>query len=158
MTSVYFLSFQALAWGLVFIAGSTHAATAGHVDAGGESINRRITFKLTFANRDLIWFGDPGSPTALMYPKPRARPTATDVHITTTLEERWSRGRHYLREARVAVGDNSQTVYAFTKNGEKLVGTIDDQGHFTPNDFYKNNRELLSTWPANTSSLAYDAR
>ena len=49
-------------------------------------------------------------------------------------------------------------MYAFTKQREKVIGTVDGQGRFSPNEFYKNNRELLPTWPADASVLKYDSQ
>jgi hypothetical protein len=47
-------------------------------------------------------------------------------------------------------------VYAFTSQREKVIGSVDNDGRFVPNEFYRSNRQLLPTWPENTSVLAYD--
>jgi hypothetical protein len=119
---------------------------------------RTVTFDLTFANRDLIWIGDPGSPAALVYVKPGARPIATDLCVRTLVESTGSPGRRYLNEARITGNAKARDVYAFTKEREKLIGAIDDQDRFSANAFYRHNRELLPSWPADPSVLAYDPK
>src|SRR5262245_30228330 len=146
-----------LTWGVVFNNANALAATQQR-DAVHETFTRQAKFELTFANRDLIWFGDPASPTAMVYPKPGARPIATGFWVVTVREDDKSRGRRYMREARIAADKDGRKVYAFTKQREKVIGAVDDRGRFTPNDFYVNNRELLPTWPADASVLTYDAR
>jgi hypothetical protein len=121
-----------------------------------DKITRQVTFQLTFANRDLVWLGDPGSPTTMVSIKPGARPIATDVCVRTLTETNRSPARRYLHEARVAVEGETRTVFAFTKWCEKVIGVIDGQGHFAANDFYRQGRELLPTWPADPSLLKYD--
>ena len=63
-----------------------------------------------------------------------------------------------MREARIAADKDTRKVYAFTKQREKVIGAIDGRGRFSPNDFYKNNRELLPTWPTDASVLKYDSQ
>jgi hypothetical protein len=158
MTHLHFLTIQVFSWGIILASGfSSASATERHKNAA-ETLTRQAEFKLTFANRDLIWLGDPASPTSLVYPKPGARPIATDFQVTTMTENHTSPSRQYLREARIVADGNLRKVYAFTSAREKLIGTIDNQGRFSPNKFYKNNRELLSTWPADASTLAYDSQ
>lgn len=156
MTFSHFLATQALSWGVILAGVITNASAAERLDSGADTISRQATFELTYANRDLIWFGDPASPTSLVYPKPGARPIAADFQIATVTVDHTSPSRQYLREARIAADGNVRIVYAFTSAREKMIGTIDDQGHFSPNEVYKYNRELLSTWPADASILAYD--
>lgn len=126
--------------------------------AAADKITRDVTFELTFANRDLIWLGDPGSPTTMVSIRPGARPIATDVCVRTLTEESRSIYRRYQREARIVPEGQSRTVYAFTKDREKIIGAIDEPGHFAANDFYRQSRELLPTWPADPSLLKYDAQ
>jgi hypothetical protein len=121
------------------------------------SHSRQATFEITYANRDLIWIGDPASPTSSAYARPDAQPIATDFFVTTRIASAYFPNRRYFREARIADENRVRNVYAFTANREKIIGTIDNDGHFSPNDFYKNNRELLPTWPEDTLSLLYDA-
>ena len=156
MTILHSRSFPVLFGGLIFICGVAPASIAGQRESVGVTFARQVTFELTFANRDVIWVGDPASPTALAYAKPNARPIATDVCVSTIVEDHESPPRRYLREARIA-GDNPRRVYAFTKDREKVIGAIDDRGRFSPNEFYKNNRELLPTWPTDATILAYDS-
>lgn len=125
--------------------------------AAADKITRDVTFELTFANRDLIWLGDPGSPTTMVSIKPGARPIATDVCVRTLTDTYRLPARRYLREARVVAKGETRTVFAFTKLREKVIGAIDSQGHFTANDFYRQSRDLLPTWPADPSALKYDA-
>lgn len=147
-----------LGWSLL-LAGGIGYAPAGEVRGQPvDHFRRQVTFELTYSHRDLIWLGDPASPTASLYIKPGARPVASDLCVTTLIESSQSPGRRYLREARIAAGERQHTVYAFTKFGERAVGIIDDQGRFSPNGFYVNNRALLPTWPADASTLAYDAQ
>ena len=116
-----------------------------------------MTFELTFANRDLVWLGDPGSPTAMVYIQTGARPIATDLVVTTLVESHQTLRRNYMHEARIAGDEESRVVYAFTKNREQVIGAIDKTGRFLPNDFYAKQRDLLPTWPTDASLLAYDA-
>ncbi|MEX0610476.1 MAG: hypothetical protein WD229_00020, partial [Pirellulales bacterium] len=157
MTVLHFLSIQVLSWGLIFTSGIAHATAAERHGHGTISFARQVTFELTYANRDLIWLGDPASPTAVVYAKPAAQPIATDFYVSTLIENHGSPCRRYFREARIAADNNARKVYAFTENREKVIGTIDDQGSFSPNEFYENNRELLPTWPADASVLAFDS-
>lgn len=153
-----FLVTQVACWALVLTVEAVHSNAAERHKQHPVSFSRRVAFELTYLNRDLIWVGDPVSPTASAYAKPDARPIATDFYVTTTTENHESPSRHYFREARIATEGNVRTVYAFTASREKVIGTIDDEGHFLPNEFYKNNRELLPTWPVDTSVLAYDEK
>ena len=118
---------------------------------------REVTFELTFAQSDLVWLGDPASPTAAVYPKPGAQPIATDACVTTVSSDPVSPPRRYYREARIADVDGTRTVYAFTSRREKVIGSVSGAGLFVPNDFYRDNRELLPSWPVDTSVLKYDA-
>ena len=120
-------------------------------------ITRQVTFLLTFANSELVWQGDPGSPTTSVSIKPGARPLATDVCVQTRTEEHRLHHRSYMREARIVAAGDSRTVLAFTRDREKAIGTIDAQGLFAANDFYRQNGALLPTWPADASVLKYDA-
>jgi hypothetical protein len=150
------LVISAVLSGLNFDDGRSNAAAAENATRDAASFSRRATFELTYANRDLVWHGDPASPTAPAYLKPGARPIATDFCLTTTVASHESPFRWYLREARVADDGGVRTVYAFTERREKVVGTIDEDGQFVPNDFYKENRGLLPTWPRDPSVLMYD--
>jgi hypothetical protein len=122
------------------------------------SHSRQATFEITYANRDLIWIGDPGSPTSSAYARPHAQPIASDFYVTTRIENAYSPSREYFREARIADENGVRRVYAFTARREKIIGTIDNDGRFSPNEFYKSNRELLPTWPDDTSILLYDEK
>jgi hypothetical protein len=93
-----------------------------------------------------------------VFVKPGAKPIATDLHVTTLVESNGSPARRYMREARITGDEAARTVYGFTKEREKVIGAIDKQGRFTPNDFYAKRRDLLPTWPADTSVLKYDAK
>ena len=137
---------------------NAHATAAHQGNASAITFNRQAKFELTFANRDLLWFGDPGSPTALVYIKPGVRPIATDFWVATVSEDYKSPCRRYMREARIAADKDRRIVYAFTKQREKFIGEVNGRGRFSPNDFYKNNRELLPTWPTDASILTYDAQ
>jgi hypothetical protein len=152
------LSIRLLLLGLVFISGLAGVTAVEQHDHGAVSFARRITFELTFANRDLIWFGDPASPTTSVYLKPGAHPMATDLCVSTLVENNESPSRHYFREARITKDNGNHNVYAFTSQCEKVIGTIDQQGRFLPNEFYRNNRKLLPSWPADASVLAYDPK
>lgn len=145
-------------WGPVFTIEVLYATAAERRDAGAVSYARQATFEITYANKDLVRLGDPASPAALAYLKPDARPIATDFYVTKIVENRSSLHRYYFREARIAHDNDVRTVYAFTARREKAIGTIGKDGRFSPNEFYKENRELLRTWPEDTSSIAYDAR
>ena len=68
MISLRLFSIPVLAWAIILNSGNAHATAAEQRDAGAVTFNRQAKFELTFANRDLIWFGDPASPTALVYP------------------------------------------------------------------------------------------
>jgi hypothetical protein len=155
MTRSRLFSTTVLAWGIVFNNVNAPSFAEPH-DTGAETLKRQAKFELTFANRDLIWFGDPASPTSIVYPKPGARPIATDFWVVTIREDNKSRGRRYLREARIVAEKDARMVYAFTKHREKVIGAINDRARFAPNDFYVNNRELLPTWPTDASVLTYD--
>lgn len=149
---------QLVSWGFILTSGIAHTRAADPQDRGTNPVSRKVTFELTYSNRDLVWHGDPASPTALVYVKPGAKPIATDMHVTKLVESNESPCRRYLREARIAAADHARVVYAFTKAREKAIGTVDDQGRFSPNEFYTNHRELLPAWPADASALAYDSK
>jgi hypothetical protein len=152
------LLLQVVFLGLQLAGDRSYTAAAESTFREASSLARRATFKLTYANRDLQWHGDPASPVAWAYLKPGARPIATDFCLTTTLESRQAPVRRYLHESRIAQEDDRRTVYAFTERREKVVGTIEADGRFVPNDFYHANRGLLPSWPADPSVLKYDAR
>jgi hypothetical protein len=158
MISLRLVSVPVLAWGIILNNSHTHATAAEQGNASAVTFNRQAKFELTFANRDLIWIGDPGSPAALVYLKPGVRPIATDFWVVTVSEDYKSRGRHYMREARIAGDKDTRKVYAFTKHREKMIGEVLGRGRFSPNDFYKNNPELLPTWPTDASVLKYDSQ
>jgi hypothetical protein len=158
MSPLHSLSPRLLLLGLLCINGLFSATAIATDGPGGVSVNRQVTFELTFANQDLIWLGDPASPTASVYPKPGARPIATDMCVSTLSKNHSAPRRRYFQEARIAVVNGQRNVYAFTSQREKLIGTIDAQGRFSANDFYHANRELLPSWPAETAALAYDAK
>jgi len=141
---------------LLFICGVLAAAAS--TANGADAISRQVTFDLTYLNRDLIWQGDPGSPVAVAYIKPGARPVATDACVKTTTVSDSPSYRNFMRESRIAKDGDSRVVYAFTQFREKVIGELDAAGHLTPNEFYKNNRKLLPTWPVDASALAYDAK
>jgi len=125
-------------------------------DSGQEAVSRHVTFQLTFANRDLIWIGDPASPSTMAHLKQGAQPLATDVQVST-LTTRWeSPPRRYMREARIASQDGKPLVYAFTAEREKVIGEVDAQGRFVPNDTYQSSKRLLPTWPEDPAQLIYD--
>jgi hypothetical protein len=124
--------------------------------AHSDEITRQVTFKLSYANRDLIWLGDPASPTALVYIRPGARPIATDVCVTTLATSHAAGHKRYLREARLVDQGHSRAVHAFTDHGEKIIGTVDAQGCFTPNEAYRKHRKLLPSWPSDPALLIYD--
>lgn len=134
--------------------GSAYADSA-HQSPG---IRRDVTFELTFSNGDLIWLGDPASPNTLIYLKAGAKPIAMDVCVTTLTESTQSPARRYMKEARVASSDGKKTVYAFTKNSERVIGIIDDKNHLVPNDYYTNHHDQLPTWPADASLLSFDEK
>ena len=157
MTASPFRSIQVFCWALILTGGIAHTSAAQRPAPQAITFARQVTFELTYANRDLIWLGDPASPTALAYAKPDARPIATDAYVTTVVEDHKSPFRRYFREARIAPHGNTRNVYAFTQDREKLIGTIDDQGRFSPNKSYETSRELLPTWPTDASILAYDS-
>ena len=158
MTRFRLFSVPVLVCGIIFNNGNTHAVAAEKHGTGAVTFSRQAKFELTFANRDLIWVGDPGSPIALLSPKPGVRPIATDFWVVTVSEDHKSRGRRYMREARIAADLDARKVYAFTKQREKVIGEVNGRGRFSPNDFYTNNRELLPTWPTDASVLKYDSQ
>jgi hypothetical protein len=59
-----------------------------------------------------------------------------------------------MTEGRVAV---DRTVYAFTPMTERAIGSIDAEGQFRPNEFFRDHRELLPTWPTDAGLIKYDA-
>ena len=144
--------------GLLVTAGVAKAADNAGATLAADKITRQVTFELTFANRDLVWLGDPGSPTTMVSLQMGARPIATDVCVRTLSETYRLPARRYLREARVVAQGDTRTVFAFTKLREKVIGAIDSQGHFAANDFYRHGRELLPTWPDDPALLNYDAQ
>jgi hypothetical protein len=131
-------------------------ATARERPVGGADGERSIAFDLTFAAGDVSWLGDPASPTATVFVRPGARPVAMDACVRTLDAAAVSPARRYFTEARVAKGDGGLNVFAFTREREKLIGTIDEGGRFAPNDAYQANRDLLPTWPVDVAALAYD--
>ncbi len=141
----------------IFAAGALHATAAENTTHAVDIFGRQVTFEMTFANCDLIWLGDPASPSALVYIAPDAQPIATDVWVTTLSRNTGSPVRRYMDEARIVMDESERQVLAFTREREKMIGTIDDQGRFLPNDFYTHHRELLPSWPADAGTLAYDA-
>jgi len=144
------LSVVATLWGP-----STASAESPASDSG---IQRSVTFELTFANNDLIWLGDPASPSTLIYLKAGAKPIATDSCVTTLTQNSQSPARRYMREARVATVEGKRTVYGFTKSSERVIGTVDDKNHFVPNEFYAKNHDHLPTWPTDAAVLSYDEK
>lgn len=134
--------------------GSMHAESADQ----SLGVEREVKFELTFSNSDLIWLGDPASPNALIYLKMGAKPIATDLCVTTLTQNTQSPARRYMREARVATVEGRKTVYAFTKNSERVIGTIDEKNRFVPNEFYINHHDHLSTWPIDASLLSFDEK
>ena len=144
--------------GLLVTAGVAEAADSAGAAVSADKITRQVTFKLTLANRDLVWLGDPGSPTTMASIKPAAQPLATDACVRTLTETNRLPARRYLREARIVAQGESRTVFAFTKLREKVIGAIDGQGRFAANDFYRQGRELLPSWPADPSQLRYDVQ
>lgn len=142
----------------LILAGSSFAVAADPARSTASSIKRQFEFELTFANRNLVWLGDPASPTASAQVKPGARPIATDACVTTNVESHQLAGRRYLREARITTEGNQRTVRAFTAQREVPIGTLDAEGHFAPNDFYLHNHDLLPSWPTDASLLEYDAK
>src|SRR2546421_153668 len=128
MISLRLFSIPVVAWGIILNNSHTHATAAEQGNASAVTFNRQAKFELTFANRDLIWFGDPGSPTALVYLKPCVRPIATDFWVVTVSEDYKTRGRNYRREARIAADQDTRKVYAFTKHREKMIGEVNGRG------------------------------
>src|SRR5436190_4464172 len=124
MISLRLFSIPVLAWGIILNNSHTHATAAEQGNASAVTFNRQAKFELTFANRDLIWFGDPGSPAALAYLKPGVRPIAIDFWVVTVSEDHKPCGRHYMCEARIAADNDTRKVYAFTKHREKLIGEV----------------------------------
>jgi hypothetical protein len=157
MTKFQLLSIEVFSWGLVLGYCCAHSAASDQQENDRITFRREACFELTLDNRDLIWFGDPASPTALVYVKPGVRPIATDFYVRTVQEDPKSPARRYMSEARIASDNDARKVYAFTKQRERLIGVIDGRGHFSPNDTYKN-RDLLPTWPIDPSVLAYDGQ
>ncbi len=122
-----------------------------------ENVRRKVLFEATFRNDDLVWFGDPASPLASAMIKPGARPIGTDLCVRTIRESIHSIRKNFYREARVGTVDGKQTIYGFTPEKEKIIGTIDASDRFIPNDFYRQRRDLLAAWPADASILRFDA-
>ena len=122
----------------------------------GANSTRQITFKLSFANQDLLWYGDPASPTSTVYLKPGVQPVATDVCVTTQTTQVSKSTRRYYRECRIVKQNNQLQVLGFTSKKEKLIGTINSKGQFVPNQYYADNKDLLPSWPTDVSILSYD--
>jgi hypothetical protein len=150
------LSIQFLFLGSAMVVGTVGGADSQSEHRSGIAHARQVTFELTFANRDLIWLGDPASPTASVYPKRGAHPIASDLCVSAEIEDNVSPKRRYFHEARIATEDAIRKVYAFTKQGEKLIGTVNDDRRFSANKFYQSSAELLPSWPKDASHLAYD--
>ncbi|MBX7165013.1 MAG: hypothetical protein K1X74_01570 [Pirellulales bacterium] len=117
---------------------------------------RQVTFELTFAQRDLVWLGDPGSPTATVSIRQGSRPLATDVCVATSTMNSDAANRRYLREARIVEQGGNRTVHAFTRERELPVGTLDTNQRFTPNENYIRRRDLLPSWPEDPAQLRFD--
>ncbi len=157
MKRLWVLAIVVLA-GAIVPAGGFHLVQAGQPSSrSADTFARQVMFEVTYAHRDLTWWGDPASPTSSAYPRPGARPVATDMHVRTTIASHLSPQQNDLHAARITLENNTRTVRAFTANREQIVGTIDAQGHFMPNDFYTRHRELLPSWPVDAAVLAYDA-
>ena len=156
MTRFQLFSLEFAACGLILSLSCARSTASEQPYNNHVTFSRQACFELTFNNRDLIWLGDPASPAALVYTKPGARPIATDFYVRTVKEDPNSPARRYLSEARLVSDNDSRKVYAFTKMRETLIGVVDRQGHFSPNDTYKN-RELLPAWPLDPAVLSYDA-
>lgn len=150
------LSFE-LTFSIALLAFGDSPLFAGETNAPEPvGVTRQGTFKLTFAHADLIWLADPASPSATFQIKPAARPIATDFHITTRVADHRTPARRYFREARLVATDRGHEVRAFTREREKIIGEIDRSGRFFANEFYRKNRELLPSWPADDAQLIYD--
>lgn len=117
---------------------------------------REVKFKLTFAKDDLIWLGDPASPTAQVFIRPGALPIARDAHIRTLTTTWNAAARRYMREARVFAQGAERVVHAFTSQTERPIGKLDAHGRFHANEFYRTRRDLLPTWPPDPATLHYD--
>lgn len=155
------LRFACLATWLAIAATATAAEPQTGVTVGLRPApavtSNSAAFKLTFAHRDLIWHGDPASPTACVYVKPGARPIATDFFLrTSSFSNDEAPTRRWMHEARIANDQGRRTVLAFTSQREKPIGTIDEQGQFVANDFFRKNRALLPSWPEDPQTLRYD--
>jgi hypothetical protein len=122
-----------------------------------EGIRREVFFEATFLNEDLEWFGDPASPLSFATIKPGAQPIGTDLCIRTIQSRNEPIRRMYHRESRLGLVDGKETVFAFTRSKEKVIGTIDESGRFVANDFYRERRDLLSAWPADPKVLRFDS-
>lgn len=153
-------NFFPLAWpgafALIVIGSTARCPAQTLAETTSETFAHTVTFELTYANGDLIWLGDPASPAAMLYLKPAAQPIATDMHVRTLREFQQSPQRRYMREARIVADGQTRIVHAFTSQREKVIGTVDSAGRFTPHDFYHRHRELLPSWPADAALLAYD--
>ncbi len=154
-------NFPRLAWHLTLygLAAAGPTGLGWAVEAGESpprSCSRQVRFQLSFAQKDLIWHGDPASPTATVFIRPGARPIATDLQLTTLTERHDRPHRRYVTEARIASAPPPRTVYAFTSQREKVVGVVDAEGRFLPNDFLANHRGLLPSWPNDATCLQYD--
>ncbi len=136
--------------------GTLNGSGAEFFDRSLPPYSREVTFEVTFANHDLIWLGDPASPTSVVYPKPQARPIATDFHVRTLITDCESPKRRYFHEARITAENGGLSVFAFTRQREKRIGSISEDNRFSANDFYKDNTELLPSWPTDGTTLIYD--
>jgi len=141
--------------GWVLLAGHTPAGAAIVAMNGGQ-YSRDVDFRMTFSAGDVVWFGDPASPTAVMIPKAGAKPIATDVRVTTISVPADAPTRRYFHEARVAKSGETLEVYAFTAQREKLIGRVNADGAFVPNAAFNEQAELLPTWPRDPSHIRYD--
>lgn len=146
-----------LAWAIVLWVANVECAAAEPSSPDETTYSRQVTFTLTFDHRELVWHGDPASPAALVYIPSDVQPIATDVQVATRRQSISPFARRYLREARIT-DRQPREVYAFTRTREHVIGTIDGAGRFVANDFYRNERELLPSWPSDPSVLAYDER
>lgn len=131
-------------------------SSVANADQPPPEYERQVNFALTFAHRDLVWLGDPASPTSQVYLKVGAKPLASDVQVRTVHKTRPMPARRYLREARVVAVGPQRIVQAFTSQTERPIGEIDAAGRFHANDFYRSRRDLLPTWPSDPMALRYD--
>ena len=119
MTKLGSLSIRRLSVSLFIGTAISSAADAKPGGRGPVSHSRQVAFELTFASRDLIWLDDPASPTASVYLKPRARPIATALCVSTLVEDCVSPSRRDFHEAHIETGDRTHNVYAVASGGER---------------------------------------